>query len=125
MIMSRKAGEFTLIKKRYYCDLPTPTNMVGVIKSGNRIHYSTVPVMNQGEENASEKLFGAAIISNGLRNIPVVDVWVVDVELVRDTLDFTESSISSGDRGGDRSPPFVGSGTIGEDDHVSPCPVGC
>ena len=97
--------------------------MVGVIKTGNRLHYSTIPVINQGEENASEKLFGAAIISNGLRNIP--DVWVVDVELVRDTLDFTEFGISGSDRGGDCSPPFVGSGTIGKDDQISPCPVGC
>ena len=99
--------------------------MVGVIESGSRIDYSTVLVIEQGEENASEKLFGAAIISNGLRNIPAVDVWVVDVELERDTLHFSESVIPRSDRVDDCSPPFVGSGTIGKDDQISPCPVGC
>jgi hypothetical protein len=104
--------------------LPSSTNMFGIVQNGRNIDYATISVVKQSEENSSEKLLGATFVVDGLANITVIDIRVVDIELMRDALHSRKPFITRTDRVGDGSPPFIGSGPIGGDDHVPPSPVG-
>jgi hypothetical protein len=98
--------------------------VISVAKNRRNINYATVSVVKQSEENTSEELLRATIIIEGLHDIAVVGIRVMDVELMRDALYSRKPFITGSDRFGDCSPPFIGSGPIGEGDHVSPSPIG-
>jgi hypothetical protein len=99
------------------------TNVIGVVKNGSDTHYPSISVVKQSEEDASEKIFSAAPIIDGLHDIAGFDIRVMEVVLMREAPHSIEPRITNSDRIGDCSPPFISSGSIKKYDQVSPSPI--
>ena len=81
--------------------------MVDIVKNGSDTGIAIVSGIQQSEEHASEKLRRNTVIGKGLRDIGVIDIRVEGIELRCDAFRCFKPSITSRDRIGDRSPPFI------------------
>ena len=93
--------------------------MVDVIKRGSDTEIATISVVQQSEEYASEKPRRNTGICESVRDIALINIRVVGIKLRRDAFHFSKFVITSSDRIGDCSPPFIGSSTVGKYDQVS------
>ena len=94
--------------------------MVNVIQNGSDTEIAKFSVIQQSEEYTSEKSLRNTVICDCEVDMGLIDIGVEGIKLRRDAFHFSKFVITSSDRIGDGSPPFVGSSTVDKYDQVSP-----
>ena len=90
--------------------------MVDVVQNGSGTEIASISVVQQSEEYASEKPGRDTAICEGVPYMAPIPLE--GIILRREAFHFNKSVIAGSDRIRDRSPPFIGSSTVGKYNQV-------
>ena len=86
--------------------------MVNVVQNGSDTEIASISVIQQSEEYTSEKSLRNSVVCECAADMGLIDIGFEGINLRRDAFHFSKFTITTSDRIGDGSPPFVGSSTV-------------